>query len=174
VQPGTKPLSPTLQRSFVVTLQNLTSRERTFRLTVTQPPAGQASFLQTSLQATLDVTIAAVRRRAPVRDVSNLAAGFTVNGRAGVCWPGRMGRGPVCRWRSWTDDRRHRDARDLHPRLPGLEPDPNPFLNIPTRTRSQPRFQSGLGGAEHPNLNISNTTAANPQHFESPTFELNI
>jgi hypothetical protein len=55
-----KPLSNTLQRSFIVTLQNLTSSSRSLHLTVTQPSGGQASFLQTGpVQGSLDVTIEA-------------------------------------------------------------------------------------------------------------------
>ncbi|HKF44352.1 MAG TPA: Ig-like domain repeat protein [Thermoanaerobaculia bacterium] len=53
-----KPLSPTLQRAFVVTLQNLTKDIRTFHLSIAaQPPGGQASFLQASLMTGFDVTI---------------------------------------------------------------------------------------------------------------------
>jgi hypothetical protein len=46
--PGnTKPLSPTLQRAFVVFAQNATSTTRAFRMTiVNQPPGGRASFEQ--------------------------------------------------------------------------------------------------------------------------------
>ena len=46
--PGnTKPLSPTLQRAFVVFAQNHTSTTRAFRMTImNQPPGGRASFDQ--------------------------------------------------------------------------------------------------------------------------------
>ncbi|HEX4441896.1 MAG TPA: Ig-like domain repeat protein [Thermoanaerobaculia bacterium] len=76
-----KPLSSTLQRSFVVTLQNLTSQQRTFHLTVTQPAGGQASFMQSTSQTALDVTIDAHSGAArPVFAKSSTpAAGFVVN-----------------------------------------------------------------------------------------------
>ncbi|MEW6319979.1 MAG: right-handed parallel beta-helix repeat-containing protein [Acidobacteriota bacterium] len=46
--PGnTKPLSPTLQRAFVVFAQNATAETRAFRMTIlAQPPGGRASFDQ--------------------------------------------------------------------------------------------------------------------------------
>src|SRR6267142_5022269 len=44
---NSKPLSLTLQRAFVVVLQNLTNQDRTFRLSIAnQPAGGWASFLQ--------------------------------------------------------------------------------------------------------------------------------
>ncbi len=121
-----KPLSPTLQRSFVVTLQNLTASQRTFRLTVTQPPGGQASFLQTSSQTTLDVTIApAVRRRAPgLREGGEPGRGLHGQRRGSRRDPVGLDRdeprgfGLAAR-AAGRHDRRHRDPRDLHSRLPG-------------------------------------------------------
>ena len=77
-----KPLSATLQRSFVVTLQNLTGSQRSLHLTVTQPSHGQASFLQTGpVVGALDVTIEARSGAArPVFVKSTTAADtFTVN-----------------------------------------------------------------------------------------------
>src|SRR5262249_33805511 len=53
-----KPLDPSLQRAFIVTLQNLTKDIRTFHLSIAnQPAGGQASFLQASLKTDFDVTI---------------------------------------------------------------------------------------------------------------------
>jgi hypothetical protein len=57
--PGnTKPLG-TLQRAFVVTVENETYELKTFRLTITKTPTGGvASFRQFSLLTAIDVTIA--------------------------------------------------------------------------------------------------------------------
>ena len=79
--PGnSKPLSPTLPRSFVVFAQNATETTRTYRFTIlNQPPGGRASFLQDSVfpatdtftppavVATLDVQVP--RRSTVVRSV---------------------------------------------------------------------------------------------------------
>jgi len=68
---NSKPLSATLQRAFVVVLQNLTNFNKSFRLAIANQPAGPgwASFLQTpnttplpplpTPTTTLDVTVAA-------------------------------------------------------------------------------------------------------------------
>jgi len=88
-----KPLSSTLQRAFVVTLQNLTNQQRTFHMTIAdpQPAGGWASFIaganQPSLTApspvvkTLDVTVEANSSAArPVFATSTSpAAKVTVN-----------------------------------------------------------------------------------------------
>jgi hypothetical protein len=77
-----KPLSATLQRAFVVTLQNQTAQSRSFHLTIAnQPPGGQASFLQGNSQTALDLTIPAGSGEArPIFATStNPAATITVN-----------------------------------------------------------------------------------------------
>ena len=89
-----KPLSSTLERAFVVTIQNLTNLERGFRLTLSAPTGVYASFQQvpnppvlTSLPpalATLDVTIPAhsgIARSvfAFLTTSTNSAASITVN-----------------------------------------------------------------------------------------------
>ncbi len=54
-----KPLSATLQRGFVVVVQNLTGGAKRFQLTIAnQPTGGQASFSQTSLLTVLDLQVA--------------------------------------------------------------------------------------------------------------------
>jgi uncharacterized protein YjbI with pentapeptide repeats len=73
---NSKPLSPTLQRAFVVVVQNLTNSARRFRLTIAnQPAAGVASFLQAQgvlPTTTLEVAVAAHAGIArPVFAVSN-------------------------------------------------------------------------------------------------------
>ncbi len=54
-----KPLSTTLQRGFVVVVQNLSKAAKRFQLVISnQPVGGTASFLQSTLLTTLDVQIA--------------------------------------------------------------------------------------------------------------------
>jgi hypothetical protein len=77
-----KPLSATLERAFVVTLQNFTDAQRTFHIAIAnQPAGGHASFLQGTLSTALDVTIGP--RSGAARPVfatsSNPAATITVN-----------------------------------------------------------------------------------------------
>lgn len=87
-----KPLSPTLQRAFIVTLQNFTNQPRTFHMTIAdpQPSGGWASFVGGTNQPlappspvvkTIDVTVEANSGAArPVFAVStNTAASITVN-----------------------------------------------------------------------------------------------
>src|SRR5207344_3356283 len=77
-----KPLSATLERAFVVTLQNQTKDTRTFHLAISgQPAGGHASFLQGSVQTTLDVTVPGGTGAArPIfATAANPAASFTVN-----------------------------------------------------------------------------------------------
>jgi len=77
-----KPLDPTLQRAFVVTLQNQTKEIRTFHLSIAnQPAGGQASFLQGSPSVGFDVTIpgGSGAARPVFATASNPAASFTVN-----------------------------------------------------------------------------------------------
>jgi len=54
-----KPLDPTRKRAFTVTLQNLTSQDRTFRMTVSSPNGAVASFYPDGAQIPLEVTIGA-------------------------------------------------------------------------------------------------------------------
>src|SRR5262249_49892428 len=55
-----KPLSTTLQRGFVLFVQNLSGAAKRFQLTIAnQPAGGTASFLQSSLLTTLDLQVAA-------------------------------------------------------------------------------------------------------------------
>ncbi|HEV8119072.1 MAG TPA: putative Ig domain-containing protein, partial [Thermoanaerobaculia bacterium] len=77
-----KPLDPTLQRAFVVTLQNQTKEVRTFHLSIAgQPAGGQASFFQASLKTDFDVTIpgGAGAARPIFARSSNPAASIRVN-----------------------------------------------------------------------------------------------
>jgi hypothetical protein len=74
-----KPLSPVLQRAFVVTMQNLTGEDRTFTMTLTPGASVQASFLQTSQASVLVVAIPAHGGAArPVFATSTIAAGKIV------------------------------------------------------------------------------------------------
>ena len=88
-----KPLSSTLQRAFVVTLQNFTNQQRTFHMTIAgaQPQGGWASFnpgvnvptltAPSPVVTTLDVTVEAMSGAArPVFATSTkAAASITVN-----------------------------------------------------------------------------------------------
>ena len=77
-----KPLSTTLQRAFVVTVQNLTKDVRTFQISiVNQPASGQASFLQGSASTDLFNVVVpggAGAARPIFAKGSNPAASFTV------------------------------------------------------------------------------------------------
>ena len=77
-----KPLRSTLQRAFVVTLQNQTRDQRTFHVAIAnQPAGGDASFLQSGPSMFVDVTIpggSGAARPVFARSV-NPAASFTVN-----------------------------------------------------------------------------------------------
>jgi hypothetical protein len=76
-----KPLSPTVQRAFVVTLRNQTSTQRAFHVTIAPQSGVQASFLQDASQSALDLTIPAGSGEArPVFATStNPAGSITVN-----------------------------------------------------------------------------------------------
>jgi len=153
-----KPLSPTLQRAFVITMQNLTPQERTFTMTLSAPQNVQASFLQTSSAASLSVTIAA--RSGAARPVfatsSNPAGRITVNvvesgtnsiGLAGSIVLNAEGSvSPLAQ-----PDGTTADIGSLEIYTPAIQvwnqSNPNPFLNI-----------------GNPNLDISatNTVISNP------------
>src|SRR6267142_2446755 len=61
---NSKPLSLTLQRAFVVVLQNLTNQDRTFRLSIAnQPAGGWASFLQARNTSSLPAPTLALELR---------------------------------------------------------------------------------------------------------------
>ena len=164
-----KPLSPTLQRSFVVTLQNLTSLERTFRLTVTQPPGGQASFLQASSQTTLDVTIAA--RSSAARPVfakaASPAAGFTVNVvEVGGTLSGAIAMNPEGSVSPLAQpDGTTADIGTLEIYTPGFQvwnpANPNPFLNISNPNQALNISNLNISNADPAILNISNLNISN-------------
>jgi hypothetical protein len=86
-----KPLSPTLERAFIVTLKNQTAKQRTFHVTIAgQPSGGHASFEQGSTPTTaLDLTIPPGSGEArPVFATStNPAATITVNAVETACGP---------------------------------------------------------------------------------------
>lgn len=65
-----KPLSPTLQRAFVVFAQNATNQQRRFRMTIrTQPPGGRASFDQFAPAALTAIEMNVPRRSTASRSV---------------------------------------------------------------------------------------------------------
>jgi hypothetical protein len=76
-----KPLSSTLQRAFVVTLQNQTAQDRAFTLTLSPKAGVSASFLQGSTLTTLTITVPA--RSGAARPIfaksSNPAGSIVVN-----------------------------------------------------------------------------------------------
>ncbi len=164
-----KPLSATLQRSFVVTLQNLTGQQRTFRLTVTQPSGGQASFLQTTSQTTLDVTIAA--RSGAARPVfaksPNVAASFTVNVlEVGGSLSGSIVLNPEGSVSPLAQpDGTTADIGTLEIYTPGFQvwnpANPNPFLNISNPNEVLNISNLNISNAEPAILNISNLNISN-------------
>ncbi len=164
-----KPLSATLQRSFVVTLQNLTGQQRTFRLTVTQPSGGQASFLQTTSQTTLDVTIAA--RSGAARPVfaksPNVAASFTVNvAEVGGPLSGSIVMNPEGSVSPLAQpDGTTADIGTLEIYTPGFQvwnpANPNPFLNISNPNQVLNISNLNISNAEPAILNISNLNISN-------------
>ena len=164
-----KPLSSTLQRSFAVTVQNLTSRERTFRLTVTQPAGGQASFLQTSSQTTLDVTIPA--RSGAARPVfaksSNVAGSFTVNvAEVGGSLSGSIVMNPEGSVSPLAQpDGTTANIGTLEIYTPGFQvwnpSNPNPFLNISNPNQVLNISNLNISNADPAILNISNLNISN-------------
>ncbi len=164
-----KPLSPTLQRSFVVTLQNLTSLERTFRLTVTQPPGGQASFLQASSQTTLEVTIAP--RSGAARPVfakaASPAASFAVNVvEVGGTLSGSIAMNPEGSVSPLAQpDGTTADIGTLEIYTPGFQvwnpANPNPFLNISNPNQALNISNLNISNADPAILNISNLNISN-------------
>ncbi len=164
-----KPLSATLQRSFVVTLQNLTSQQRTFRMTVTQPSGGQASFLQTSSQTTLDVTIAA--RSGAARPVfaksSNVAASFAVNvAEVGGSLTGSIVLNPEGSVSPLAQpDGTTADIGTLEIYTPGFQvwnpANPNPFLNISNPNQVLNISNLNISNVDPAILNISNLNISN-------------
>jgi hypothetical protein len=84
-----KPLSPNQTRAFVVTMQNLTAQDRTFRMTLAPGPGVTASFLQGSALSSLDVTIGARLGAArPVFATSATVAGTIIVNVIEVTGPG--------------------------------------------------------------------------------------
>jgi len=179
-----KPLSPTLQRSFVVTLQNLTASQRTFRLTVTQPPGGQASFLQTSSQTTLDVTIGP--RSGAARPVfakaASPAAGFTVNvAEVGGTLSGSIAMNPEGSVSPLVQpDGTTADIGTLEIYTPGFQAlnpatsaNPNPFLNISNPNQALNISNLNISNAD-PILNISNLNISNLNISNTDPANLNI
>jgi len=164
-----KPLSATLQRSFVVTLQNQTSQQRTFRLTLTQPSGGQASFLQTASQTTLDVTIEA--RSGAARPVfaksSNVAASFTVNvAEVGGSLTGFVVMNPEGSVSPLAQpDGSTADIGTLEIYSPGFQvwnpANPNPFLNISNPSQALNISNLNISNADPAILNISNLNISN-------------
>ena len=164
-----KPLSATLQRSFIVTLQNLTNQQRTFHLTVTQPSGGQASFLQTSSLTTLDVTIAA--RSGAARPVfaksSNAAASFTVNvAEVGGSLSGSIVMNPEGSVSPLAQpDGSTADIGTLEIYTPGFQvwnpANPNPFLNISNPNQILNISNLNISNVDPAILNISNLNISN-------------
>lgn len=163
-----KPLSPTLKRVFVVTLQNLTSQARTFHITIaSQPPGGSASFLPGSLVTALDVVIEA--RAGAARPVfatsSNPAATIAVNVTE-AAGPGSLGlSGSVVLNPEGSvsplvqPDGTTTDIGSLEIYTPSFQvwnpSNPNPFLNI-----SNPNEALNISNLNISNLNISNADPA--------------
>ena len=129
-----------------MTLQNLTAAQRTFRLTVTQPPGGQASFLQTSSQTTLDVTIAprsGAARPVFAKAASPAAASRSTSRKSGEPCRGSIAMNPEGSVSPLAQpDGTTADIGTLEIYTPGFQvwnpANPNPFLNIsnPSQART--------------------------------------
>jgi hypothetical protein len=187
-----KPLSATLQRSFVVTLQNLTNQERTFHLTVTQPSGGQASFFQATSQTSLDVKVAARSGAArPVFAKSSIpAASFTVNVvESGGSLSGFVVMNPEGSVSPLAQpDGTTVDIGTLEIYTPGFQvwnpANPNPFLNIsnPNQVLNISNLNISnvdpsilnISNLNISNLNISNLNISNPDPAELNISNLNI
>jgi hypothetical protein len=165
-----KPLSNALQRSFIVTLQNLTSTSHTLHLTVTQPSGGQASFLQTgAVQSSLDVSIEAhsgASRPVFVKS-SKPADSFTVS----VSEPGGTLSGSVVFNAEGTvsplvqPDGSNADIGSLEIYTPSFllwnPSNPNPFLNISNPSEVLNISNLNISNIDPAILNISNLNISN-------------
>jgi hypothetical protein len=164
-----KPLSSTLQRSFVVTLQNLTSQQRTFHLTVTQPSGGAASFLQASSQTALDVTIEA--RSGAARPIfaksTSPAASFVVNvSEVGGSLSGSIVMNPEGSVSPLAQpDGTTADIGTLEIYTPGFQvwnpANPNPYLNISNPNQVLNISNLNISNVDPAILNISNLNISN-------------
>ncbi len=164
VPQNAKPLSTTLQRSFIVLVQNFTNFNKTFRLAISnQPPGGRASFIAvpnvpipnplpalTAADTIFDVAIAAhTGASRPVFVLSNNpTASITINvteisGIGGTQVNGGLGSFAVL---------------NPDPTAPALiNPDGNPAGNV----SSIEIYDTNISNTNISNTNISNTNISN-------------
>jgi hypothetical protein len=166
VPQNSKPLSTTLQRSFIGLVQNFTNLDRSFRLSISnQPAGGMASFLPVannpvppppySPTTTLDVTIAA--HSGVVRPIfvlsSNPAASITLN----VVEISGIGGTPV------TGGLSSFALLNPDPTAPALvNPDGNTAGSISTAEIYDANISNPNINANISNANISNANISNP------------
>src|SRR5215469_16957227 len=164
VPQNAKPLSTTLQRTFIVLVQNFGSFDKTFRLTIAkQPPAGRASFIAvpnqpipnplpalTPADTTFDVAIAAhtgISRPVFVLS-SNPTASITINATEINVIGGTAVAGGLAAFALVNPD----------PSAPPLiNPNGNPAGNI----SSLEVYDTNISNTNISNTNISNTNISN-------------
>ena len=164
VPQNAKPLSTTLQRTFIVLVQNFGSFDKTFRLTIAnQPPAGRASFnavpnqpipnplpALTPADTTFDVAIAAhtgISRPVFVLS-SNPTASITINATEINVIGGTAVAGGLAAFALVNPD----------PSAPPLiNPNGNPAGNI----SSLEVYDTNISNTNISNTNISNTNISN-------------
>ena len=165
-----KPLSSTLQRSFIATVQNLTSTARTLHMTVTQPSGGQASFLQTGpVQSSLDLSVEAHSGAArPVFVTSSKPAdGFTVNvSEPGGTLSGSVAFNPEGSVSPLVEpDGSTADIGTVEIYTPAFQvwnpSNPNPFLNISNPSQALNISNLNISNVDPAILNISNLNISN-------------
>jgi hypothetical protein len=164
VPQNAKPLSTTLQRSFIVLIQNFTNFNKTFRLAISnQPPGGRASFIAvpnvpipnplpalTPADTTFDVAIAAhTGASRPVFVLSNNpTASITIN----VTEISGIGGTPVSGGLSSFA------VLNPDPTAPALiNPNGNPAGNV----SSIEIYDTNISNTNISNTNISNTNISN-------------
>jgi uncharacterized protein YjbI with pentapeptide repeats len=162
-------------RAFIVTLQNLTSQERSFTLTLAPASGVGASFQQTASTTLLNVTVAAHSGAArPVFASSSNPAGsvtVTVTESAtcsGTCLSGSVVLNPEGSVSSLAQpDGTSDDIGSIEIYTPTLSiwnpANPNPFLNIANPNVSNPNVSNpNVSNADPAIVNLANPNVSNP------------
>jgi len=176
VPQNAKPLSTTLQRTFIVLAQNFSSFDKTFRLTIAnQPPGGRASFIAVANQpipnplpaltpadTTFDVVIAA--HTGISRPVFVLSSSSTASITINVTETNGLGGTPVLNGLSGFA------LLNPDPSAPALvNPNGNPAGDI----SSIEIYDTNISNTNISNTNISNTNISNT-NISNPNLSTNI
>jgi hypothetical protein len=168
-----KPLSPSLQRAFVVTLQNLTAQDRVFTINVSPQSGVQASLLQGSALSSLTLTVPA--RSGAARSVfarsSNPAGSIVVNvaeapGPDSLGLSGSVTLNPEGSVSPLAQpDGTTADIGSLEIYTPSFEvwnpSNPNPYLNISNPNQVLNISNLNISNVDPSILNISNLNISN-------------